>query len=346
MAQKKAHESDSWLTRPDDKFRVVLIYGPDHGLVSERSKVFAGSTGLQLDDPFAVLKLDASDLTGDTSRLVDEARTISMFGGKRLIWLRGATSDKALADAIKVLCEEPPVDAFVLIEAGDLKKGATLRRVVEQAPQAMALPCYPDNTRTIDELIDEELSKADLAISLEARQMLKASLGGDRIASRNEIEKLALYCRGKLQIEPDDVSLSVGDVAAQSQDAITDAVLTGNTRNYETAFSRFIASGSNPQLVFFAMVRQLQLLQQMRHRLDHSGSNAASIVASAKPPVFFARRKTVEGALVRWRSELIARALARLQEATFKSRANADLASSICRQTLLALCLEAARARR
>ncbi|RWC61979.1 MAG: DNA polymerase III subunit delta, partial [Mesorhizobium sp.] len=51
MAQKKAFEVDGWLARPDPRISIVLLYGPDRGLVSERAKAFAGKTGLPLDDP-------------------------------------------------------------------------------------------------------------------------------------------------------------------------------------------------------------------------------------------------------------------------------------------------------
>ncbi|RWD39907.1 MAG: DNA polymerase III subunit delta, partial [Mesorhizobium sp.] len=54
MAQKKGYEVDSWLARPDAAMAIVLLYGPDRGLVAERAKTFAAKTGLPLDDPFSV----------------------------------------------------------------------------------------------------------------------------------------------------------------------------------------------------------------------------------------------------------------------------------------------------
>ena len=346
MGQKKAHEVAAWLTGPHPDIRIVLVYGPDRGLVSESARRFAVNTGLALDDPFAVLKLDATDLAGDAGRLIDEARTISMFGGSRLIWLRNATNDKHLSDAISTLCDEPPQDALILVEAGELKKGSLLRKTVEQAPPAMALPCYADNARAIENLIDEELSKAGLTIGLEARRLLRSSIGGDRLASRQEIEKLVLYCRGTGMIEPDDVLSSTGDVSAQSQDAVVDAVLSGDRGGYDLAFTRFIATGASPFLALSSTMRQLQALQLMREKLDGGKANSASIVASARPPVFFGRRQIMEKALSRWNGELIARALVRIQDAVLKTRRNSEMASAICRQTLLALCLESARLNR
>ncbi len=343
MAQKKAHEVDSWLASPAASVRIVLIYGPDQGLVSERARSFADGTGLALDDPFSVLKLDASELAADAGRLVDEARTVAMFGGDRLIWIRNAGSDKAFAGAIATLCENPPVDAIILIEAGELNKTSALRRTVEQSAAAMALPCYADNSRAIDGLIDSELTAAGLKIDLEARQLLKSLLGGDRLASRGEIGKLVLYCRGGSIISAADVQASIGDVSALSQDAVIDAVLTGNPGDYDRSYSRFIASGAHPFVLLSAMIRQFQQLQLMRSRVDADGASPASVVASWKPPVFFARRNVVETALARMNAEFVARTLERMQDAVLNTRQKADLAVSISRQILLSACLESAR---
>ena len=46
MAEKKAHEVDAWLARPDPKIAIVLIYGPDRGLVAERARLFAAKSGV------------------------------------------------------------------------------------------------------------------------------------------------------------------------------------------------------------------------------------------------------------------------------------------------------------
>lgn len=345
MAQKKAHEVDGWLARPDDKIRIILFYGPDRGLVSERAKRFAGKTGLSADDPFSVVRLEAAEIEQLPGRLIDEARMVPMFSDRRLVWVRNAGTHKALAEDVKVLVSEPPRDAIILIEGGDLKKGAGLRAVVEAAASAMALPCYADETRGVDAVIDEELQKAGMTISLEARQALRRSLGGDRLASRGEVEKLVLYAQGHDQITVEDVSLSIGDVAGLSVDEVVDAVLEGKLDAFETSFSRLNASGNQIQAILSAMMRQFQALHAMRGVMDAKGQSAASAVAAARPPVFFSRRKTVENALQRWGAEGAGRVLERLQNAVLQTRRRPDLAEAIARHTLLAIALDGGRSR-
>ena len=92
-------------------------------------------------------------------------------------------------------------------------------------------------------------------------------------------------------------------------------------------------------------MRQFQLLRLMRREMDR-GKPASAVVAAARPPVFFARRRLVETALQRWSAPAIARALERLQATVLLTRRRPDLAQATARQALMALVIEAARAAR
>jgi DNA polymerase-3 subunit delta len=266
-----------------------------------------------------------------------------MFSTRRLIWLRDAGAHKGFADAVKALAAAPPTDTLVLIEAGDLKKGAALRTAVESSPAAIALPCYADDGRSIDAVIDGALQKAGVTMGLEARQALKRNLGGDRLASRSEIDKLLTYAHGSKTIELDDVLAATGDTSMASADAVVDAALLGRLAEFDLAFSRFVTAGNQLFPLFSAALRQFQSLDAMRSAMDSSGKSANAVVAGARPPVFFARRNTVETALARWSRPAITDALDRLQRAVLKSRQRAELAQPIVRQCFLALAVESLR---
>jgi DNA polymerase III subunit delta len=343
MAEKKAHEVDAWLARPDPKIAIVLVYGPDHGLVAERGRAFAGKAGVPLDDPFSVVRLDGAEVERDPGRLADEAGAISMFSARRLIWVRDAGTSKSLADGVKALAASPAADAIVLIEAGDLKKGAALRSAVEGSPAAIALPCYADDQRSIDQVIDAALQKAGMTIELDARQLLKRNLGGDRLASRSEIDKLITYAHGQRTIEIDDVIAATGDAAAVTADAVVDAALLGRLPELDLAFSRFVAGGNPLFQLLNTALRQFHALDMLRNTMDGSGRSASAAIAGAKPAIFYARRATMETALSRWTRNAIRSALDRLQGTVLRSRMRADLALPIVRQCFLALAVESQR---
>ena len=191
MAQIKANGVDAYVKRPDPRHKLVLIYGPDTGLVSERAAALAKASGADLNDPFSTIRMASDDVAADPSRLADEAHTVSMFGGTRLIWLSGHTA-RNLVNSVQPLLDLPPEDALVLIEAGDLKKSAPLRTRIEKSDHAVALPCFQDQEQAIDQIISEEMQQAGLNIPNDTRMLLKSHLGGDRMASRGEVKKLAL----------------------------------------------------------------------------------------------------------------------------------------------------------
>ena len=344
--QKKAHEVDGWLARPDPRVGVVLVYGPDRGLVSERARRFAASTGLTLDDPFQVIRYDAGELEADPARLADEAHTVPMFGGSRLLWVRNAGTHKGLAEAVAAIAAAPPPDAILLVEAGDLKKGAPLRAAAENAPAAMALPCYADESRSIDALIDAELTKAGLRIGIEARQALARRLGGDRLASRGELEKLALYCAGAGEITVADVEASTGDVSSSTVDQAVDAILAGAPVDVDRAARRLSEAGVHAQQSLGAAMRQFQSMSLMRRAVEIGGMSSSQAVAAARPPVFYARKGLVEAAVSAWSFAAISNALTRLQDAILSTRRRPDLSDAIVRQAFLALALEGRRLRR
>ena len=116
-----------------------------------------------------------TSLRGDPGRLADEADAIGLFGGNRLIWVRGAGNDRALTAAVSAIAGSLPETTTVIIEAGELKKGTALRRAVEERRGALAVPCYADESRGIHALIDEELGSAGLRITPAARERLSAS---------------------------------------------------------------------------------------------------------------------------------------------------------------------------
>jgi DNA polymerase-3 subunit delta len=111
------------------------------------------------------------------------------------VWVKAGGRNIAPAVEALIACSSP--DCRVVIEAGDLRKTAPLRAVCERAKNAAALICYADGERDIARLIDDEMRAAGLTISAEARSALVPLLGGDRLASRHEMRKLALYARAR-----------------------------------------------------------------------------------------------------------------------------------------------------
>lgn len=343
MAEVKSHEFDAFLKRKPLPVRLFLIYGPDRGLVSERAAAIAAASGVDLDDAFSVVKLDAGEIGSQPGRLMDEMNAIGLFGGERLVWVRNAASEKGVADAIDMLTSASPGPSTLIVEAGDLKKGSALRKAAEAASQAVAIPCYADDGRALQALIDQELAAEGLRIAPAARQRLVETIGGDRLASRNELRKLALYCRGRELIEEQDVEDIVGDASAISTDDAIDAILKGDKDGFLHAIQKIVTSKTPIFLVLQGCLRQFQLLELMRAEMDEKRAPAAQAMATLGRHLHFRRKPIVENALKTWASPAIRRETQRLQAAILQSRQRPALEDTIAMQTLLATVLQSAR---
>lgn len=343
MAEVKSHEFDAFLKRKPLPVRLFLIYGRDRGLVSERAAAIAAASGVDLDDAFSVVKLDAGEIGSQPGRLMDEMNAIGLFGGERLVWVRNAASEKGVADAIDMLASASPGSSTLIVEAGDLKKGSALRKAAEGASQAVAIPCYADDGRALQALIDQELAAEGLRIAPAARQRLIETIGGDRLASRNELRKLALYCRGRELIEEQDVEDIVGDASAISTDDAIDAILKGDKDGFLHAIQKIVTSKTPIFLVLQGCLRQFQLLELMRAEMDEKRAPAAQAMATLGRHLHFRRKPIVENALKTWASPAIRRETQRLQAAILQSRQRPALEDTIAMQTLLATVLQSAR---
>ncbi len=343
MAEVKSHEFDRFAEKSAELYRIFVIYGPDRGLVSERAALLAGKTGVSQDDPFAMLKLDVSDLQGDPGRLLDEVNSLGLFGGSKLVWLRGAANEKPLLDAMQVLADGPAPANILIVEAGDLKKGSGLRKIVEPSRSIAVIPCYADDVKALNSLIDSELGSEGLRISPGGRQRLLELLGGDRVASRNEIRKLALYCRGMGMVEEGHVDEIIGDASAVSADEAVDAILSGDLPGLHRAIQKVVSSKTPVFLVLQSCLKQFQLLDLMKAEMEEKKLQTAQVMMTLGRHIHFKRKPLMEKALRTWSSPALARETERLQAAILMSRQKQSLEPNIAFHTLMATAIQSSR---
>ena len=101
MVALKGADIDKFVARPDPTRPVVLVFGPDAGLVRERAEALVRASVDDPKDPFQLARLDGDELAGEPTRLVEEANTIPLFGGRRAVWVRA--SGRNFAPAVEAL---------------------------------------------------------------------------------------------------------------------------------------------------------------------------------------------------------------------------------------------------
>jgi len=340
MTAIKASDVDRFVAKPDPSLSIVLVYGPDAGLVRERADALVKASVDDPNDPFAFVRIEGEDLAGNPSRLVEEAHTVPLFGGRRAVLVKAGSRN--IVSSVEPVVNAPSNECRVIIEAGDLKKSSPLRALIEKSKVAAALPCYADGARDLGRLIDDEMRESNLTIAPDARTMLLGLLGGDRLASRNEVRKLALYARGQAQVELADVMAVVADASALALDGVIDSAFAGRTGEVETEFGKARAGGSSPAAIISAAIRQVANLHKMKLAVE-GGDSIEFAMKRGAPPVHFTRETKVGVALRAWSPERLVRAMEQLADASLDARRNGPLAEAIAQRTLLSIAVSARR---
>jgi DNA polymerase III subunit delta len=329
----RAGEIDSFLARPDPRCPIVLIYGPDAGLVSERATALLAAAASNNSDPFAVVPLEGDAIASDPGLLQDEARTFGLFGGRRIVRVRAG--NRNFAPALETVLNDPP-DALVLIEAGELRPTSPLRSLCEKSPAAAVIPCYADSERDLLRFVERALKDAGLTIEIDAREELMGLLGADRLASRGELDKLALYAQGEGRISLDDVRAIIADASALVLDDAVDAAAAGEREGALTALRKARAAGVSATVILGAAIRHVVNLHRLRLALDRGG-RPAEIIDNARPKIFFRRKPAFERALARFDTATLEGTIVSLSLANLEARRNFALADAIAERALLNL---------
>src|SRR5712692_4441777 len=321
----RGKEIDAFLARPDPGRPIILLYGPDSGLVRERAEALLASAVDDPNDPFSLVRLDGDELSADPSRLVDEAMTVPLFGGRRAIRVRAGS--RSFASGVDTLADTPLKDCRIVIEAGDLRPESPLRKDCERAKTAVTIGCYPDGERDLAKLIDDELRLANLRMAGDARAALTALLGGDRQASRNELKKLALYAHGEREVTLEDVTAVVADASELKIDPIVDGAFAGNSAAVETEFAKAMIAGIYPGMIISAAQRQAAWLHKSALAVAE-GTPVSTLLDSGFPRLHFSRKPMAEAALRNFSAARLVTIIEQLATAALDMRKQPSLAAA------------------
>ena len=326
------------LLRDPGNCRVILLFGDDAGMIRERAEALVRAVAGSLDDPFRVVDLARDEF----ENLPDEAASMSLTGGRRVVRVREATD--AAANPVQAVLKGRGT-ALIVLEGGSLPTRSKLRTLLEAAPDGAAIGCYPEEGRALEDTIKATLGALKVEIDSDALSWLSSQLGADRVSTRAELEKLALYVGPGQRVDLAAAMECVGDLAGLSLDDALFAATEGDVATADRALELAIAEGAAPVQVLRAGLSHLQRLHRVRLAIDQTGMNPADAAKAARPPVFYRRVRAFTRALSLWPSSALLAAIAGLAEAERGCKRTGWPDQSLCRNAILALARRAAVSR-
>ena len=339
-----ASRIDRFLQNPGPDISGILLFGPDQGLARERAVQLAQSVVDDLGDPFRVVELTGAAIKADPAILGDEARQLSMTGGRKVIRVMEATD--GITPAFGDFLDGSEGESLVIVEAGNLGTRSSLRKLFQKAGNAASIGCYEDDARGLIGIINETLGRYGLTATPDALAFLSANLGGNRLVTRGELEKLALYAggvqgrNGAAEGSPSktvtlaDAMACIGDSAGMSLDLVASATANGDSAGLDRSLERAFNEGVSPIGILRAVVRHLERLHLALGMVDN-GDTFDRALSKLKPPVFYKFKSDFLNQMRRWQTDRLAMALDLAMEAEIDCKSTGFPGAAGCHRALM-----------
>jgi DNA polymerase III subunit delta len=341
MVAPSAASAARFLTAPPSTVSGFLFYGPDNMQIGARAEVLVRTLASKAGPDAEVLRFHESDLSADPGRIAAEIATGSLFGGTKIVWLT-ALPVKAQA-VLAGIAAAPIQDAYLVVQAPDLKKSHKLVQTFEAAPFLAAIASYGEDLESLNASIRRQAQAAGYEIAADAAALIAVRCDSSALLAQSETEKLMTFAGRSQRITLDDVEACLADQQTAGLSEIADSALNGEGRKALAAFERFMAAEQNVTPVLVVLSQALMRLHAVRAAAD-SGTPVVQAVKELKPPVFFKQQDMLAAQARRWTLAALTAQIGQLNTALRETRLKPGLAEDITVDLLIAIAKQARRA--
>ncbi len=325
--------------------RICFFCGADEaGATAAAKKLIAG-----LDDPGERQELTGQELRSDPVRLVDEARSTSLFGDSRHIFVR-ASGEEAL-EAIKTYCdladrgEAEGAWPIFIVATSATDKSRSAKLLIKRADALVAV-FYPPDLRSVTADVRAMADAAGMRLNGNLAERIAHAAGLDVRLAQSEVDKLALYLdaspQSPKQASNDDFDMIGASTEEDGFMPLVNAALGGEVRKLPHELRRLREVSLNPVGVALALERRAAQLARLSANL-RPGDDMQSFLKSQG--VFFREHREVGDQLQRWSGGKLERLVPRLADLHRSLLANSQTAELILSQELAQIARYAAARR-
>jgi DNA polymerase-3 subunit delta len=282
----------------------------------------------------------------DPASLADEAGAISLFGGRRSVWIEPAGEE--IAEGVAALLDAPACESPVIAVAGSLRKTSALLKLAESHSAALSHISYVPEGRDLERLIVDLGREVGLRVSPDLAQRVAASAAGNQAIAAQELEKFALYLgaspANQRNLDSETVDLLGADSGETNLMRLGDLALAGRMAELLDELARLPQGGSEAIPILRALQRRLLMLAPLCARIQR-GESVEGVMTSMGKALFWKDKPLIQRLLSVWTADRLAEAAARVSglERQIMLRPLADEAA--LGETLVTLARAAGRGR-
>jgi DNA polymerase III subunit delta len=332
MVAPSAASAAKFISNPPPAIRGFLFYGSDGFQISARAEALVAALAKRLGPDAEIIRLHESDIGSDPDRLIVELTTGSLFGGTKIVWITSLPA-KAQTAVFEVIAK-PPHQAFLVVQAPDLKKSHKLVQAFEAASYLAAIASYGEDRDSLILAIRQRVSSSGYEIEGDAAALVAARCDFSMLLARSEVEKLMTFAGPDLRITSEYVDACLSDQQTATLSEIIDRGLDGEGRKALIAFERFMAVEQSVAPVLAVLSSTLLRLHALRTATD-AGTPVSQAIKELRPPVFFKQQDTLAAQVRRWSIPALSSVLGHLNDTLRETRLKPVLAEDFTVELIL-----------
>lgn len=341
------------LPRSAQDASIFFFCGPDEaGASAAAQKVIAA-----LPDPGERIELSGADLCRDPAILGDEARSGSLFGDTRHIYVRASGDDAH--DAVLTLIETGDAGsgkaAPIVIVATSATDKSRTAKLLEKREDALVAMFYAPDLMSVAGSVRAMADAAGLRLGGDLAERIARAAGLDVRLAQSEVDKLALYVGADPQSPSPARIEDYAEIGATTEEdgfqPLVNAVLGGETGRLSREIHRMRELGLNPIGLLLAIERRAAQLAQITAKLGNRGSlDDLGRGEKAQLGIFWKEERDIRQQIERWNRPItrgsnerrLDRLIPRLVALHRKLMANSQAAEMLLAQELTEICRFAA----
>lgn len=322
--------------------RVFFFCGPDEAGASA-----AAERILELmDDPGERVELSGGQLRKDPVLLGDEARSTSLFGGNRHIYVR-ASGEEAL-DALGNHLLGHGEACPVLVVATSATDKSRTAKLLEKRKDALVAMFYPPDLSSVAASVRTMAGAAGLKLGGDLAERIARAANLDVRLARSEVDKLALYCDASPQAPVLVEAEALDEIGASCEEdgfmPLVNAVLGGDARKLPHEIRRMRELSLNPVGLLLAFERRAAQLARVSAALGPRGKiGELDRGRKASLGIFFRDERDIAAQVGLWRGARLDRLTKRLTALHQSLLSNNQSAELLLSQELTEIARFAAR---
>ncbi len=325
---------------------IFFFCGPDEAGASAAAQKIISA----LPDAGERIELAGSDLRRDPALLGDEARSGSLFGDARHIYVR-ANGDEA-HDALKTLIDTAEAGsgkaAPVLVVATSATDKSRSAKLLEKRPDALVGMFYAPDLSSVAASVRAMADSAGLRLNGDVAERIARAAGLDVRLAKSEVDKLALYCDADPLVPKTAGVDDYAEIGAATEEEgfqpIVNAVLGGDLGRLSREIHRMRELGLNPVGLLLAIERRATQLTQITAKLGPRGNlDSLGRGEKAQLGIFWREEGDIRDQIARWPQRKLDRLIPRLVALHRNLLANSQPAQLLLAQELTEIARFAAK---